>query len=265
MVVTLGMRNAQCQSVTDRDVIDFPAVLRELGARGGLEVRVVVPPTKDLIGDPGERAVQPRRFLPLGWREIAVARREREAVLCAHGLGRDDADGQIELLHHAAHDLELLPVLLPEHRDVRLDQVEELQDDGTYAMEESRARRAFELFGERRRDDPVDLGRRIHFLLLRCEQDVDTQTLQCFEIGFERTRIAVEVLVRPELEPVDEDAGDHRVAVLARDAHELQVPIVQIAHRWHERDFASVGKSCVKLGSGGDDIHRGARYCGSSV
>ena len=57
-----------------------------------------------------------------------------------------------------------------------------------------------------------------------------------------RARIAVEVLVRPELQPVDEDAGDHRVAVLARDPAQRQMAVVQVAHRRHERDALGAGE-----------------------
>ena len=101
----------------------------------------------------------------------------------------------------------------------------------------------------------MNLRRRIHLLLLRHEQNIDAFAPQALAIGFERARITVEVLVRPELQPVDEDAGDNRVAVLARDAHKLQMALVQIAHRRYERDGAGIGQKIVQLGGGGRDLH----------
>jgi hypothetical protein len=41
------------------------------------------------------------------------------------------------LLDHAANDLELLAILLAEHRDVGLHQIEEFQHDGADAVEEA--------------------------------------------------------------------------------------------------------------------------------
>src|SRR5438552_1939865 len=132
---------------------------------------------------------------------------------------------------------------------------EELQHYGAYAVEESRPRCAFQLLGQWRRDHTINLWCRVHLLFLRREQNVDAFTLQTLAIGFERARITVEVLVRPELQPVNENAGDDRVAVFLSDAHELQMALVQIAHRRHERDSTGIGKKLVQLGGSGRDLH----------
>ena len=63
--------------------------------------------------------------------------------------------------------------------------------------------------------------------------------LESGAVGLERARIAVEVLVRSELQPVDEDARDDGVAVLRAMLHQRQVARVQVAHRRHERDALS--------------------------
>ena len=122
-------------------------------------------------------------------------------------------------------------------------------------MEESRPRCAFKLFGQGRRSHAINLRCRVHLLFLRREKNVDAFALQTLAIGFERARITVEVLVRSELQPVDEDARDDRVAVLVRDAHELEMALVQIAHRRHERDGAGFGEKPVQRGGSGRDLH----------
>jgi hypothetical protein len=47
----------------------------------------------------------------------------------------DDLDRQLQVGHHPPDHLQLLPVLLPEHREVRLDLVEQDVDDGGDALE----------------------------------------------------------------------------------------------------------------------------------
>ena len=99
------------------------------------------------------------------------------------------------------------------------------------------------------------MGRRIHLLIEWREQHVDALALETRAVGVERPRIAIEVLVRTELQPVDEDARDDRVAVLARDAAKLQVAFVQVAHRRHERHAARAVEALRELGCGADNFH----------
>ena len=65
----------------------------------------------------------------LGGREQSVARREREAVLVAHGGDDAELELEVEVADHPAHDLDLLRVLLAEVGRVRPDDVEELAAD----------------------------------------------------------------------------------------------------------------------------------------
>ena len=91
---------------------------------------------------------------------------------------------------------------------------------------------------------------------MRREQDVDAFALEPAAIRFERARIAVEVLVRPELQPVDEDAGDDAVAVRARDAHQREMALVQVAHRRHERHLVGAREPLAQRFRGFNQIHR---------
>jgi hypothetical protein len=134
-----------------------------------------------------------------------------------------------------------LAILLAEDGDVGLHEVKELENDSAHAMKESGPRRAFELVRERRRLHAIDLRRRIHLLLLRREQHVDAFALETLTIGLHGSRVAVEILVRPELQPVDENARDDGVAVLAGDPAQRKMAGVQVAHRRHERYPAGTG------------------------
>ena len=55
-------------------------------------------------------------------------------------------------------------------------------------------------------------------------------------VPLEVARIAVEILVRPELRRVDEHGHDHDVGALPRQVDEREVPLVEGAHRRDERD-----------------------------
>src|SRR5438046_8012887 len=193
------MRNAQREAVADRDVIDLPAVARKIRARCRFEIGVVMAAAEDFVGYSRESTVEARRLETLFRRKIAVARREREPVLGANRFRWNDANRHVELLHHATHDLELLAIFFAEHRDIRPHEAEELQHYGAYAVEESRPRCAFKLFGQGRRSHAINLRCRVHLLFLRRETNVDAFALQTLAIGFERARITVEVLVRSEL------------------------------------------------------------------
>jgi len=50
------------------------------------------------------------------------------------------------------------------------------------------------------------------------------------------TRIAGEILVRAELQRIDEDAHGHALGELAGAVHEAQMALVQVAHGGNEAD-----------------------------
>ena len=53
-------------------------------------------------------------------------------------------------------------------------------------------------------------------------------------VGFQRPRVTVEVLARPELQPVHEDAHHRARRARLGDADQPDVPVVQVAHGGHE-------------------------------
>ena len=146
--------------------------------------------------------------------------------------------------------------IISEYRNVGLDKIEELEHDGAHAVKETGARRALEFLRERRWLHAIDLRRRIHLLLSRHEQHVDAFAFEAAPIRIRRSRVTVEVLVRPELQPVDEDAGDDGVAALARDPAQREVALVQIAHRRNECHALRVREMFRKFGGGVNDLHR---------
>jgi drug/metabolite transporter (DMT)-like permease len=255
VIVAFGVRNAEREAVADRDVVDLPAPRRKLHPARGLEVRVIRAAAGNCVGDAAQHAVEVRCLGPFRGGQVVVARGQREAVRCTDRLGGDDLDRHVELLHHAADDLELLTVLLAEHRDVGLHEVEQLEDDRAHAVEESGPRRALELLAKRRRLDAVDLRRRVHLLFLRIEEHVDPFALEARAISLQRPRIAVEVLVGAELKAIDEDAGNDGVAVLAGDPAQGQMAIVQIAHRGDEGDALERREVLREFRGGMDDFH----------
>ena len=81
------------------------------------------------------------------------------------------------------------------------------------------------------------------------------QALQAGTIGFQRARVFVEILVRPELQRVHEDARHDAVAVLACEAHQVEMAFMQIAHGRDEGDGMLLGQSCAQIGDSRYDVH----------
>ncbi len=203
-----------------------------------------------------QRAVQLGRLGALFVRQVRIARRQRQAVLGAHRLGGDDVDRQRELVGHAAHDHQLLVVLLAEHRHARLHAREQLHHHRAHALEEAGAEFAFEDVAQVvRRLDAVFLRLGVHVALGGREQHVDAFLLQLLDVCLQRARVFVEVFVGAELQPVDEDRRDHRVAVLARQAHQAQVALMQVAHGRHEGDAVLAAQLVAQFLDRGDDFH----------
>ena len=108
----------------------------------------------------------------LAGREVAVARREREAVGGAHGRHAGDLDAERQVARHAAHDHELLVVLLAEERALRPHEAEEARDHGGDAAEVAGACTALELAGQRAGIDRRGEALRVDRLDARREHDV---------------------------------------------------------------------------------------------
>ena len=76
-------------------------------------------------------------------------------------------------------------------------------------------------------------------------------TEQLFLVGGQCARVGVEVFICTELKRIDENTDDNYVAKRTCFAHQVQVPLVQIAHGRYKSDvlsgMASVAKSGLEL------------------
>jgi hypothetical protein len=81
----------------------------------------------------------------------------------------------------------------------------------------------------------------IHFLSRRLKDEIDACVLGDANVTLLVPGILFEVLCRPELSRVHEDADDDDVAFLPRRVEQGEVPAVQRTHRRHEPDLLAAG------------------------
>lgn len=189
-------------------------------------------PTLDIA----ERGVNVRRGGTLFWCEIDVTRAHREAVGLSHNWADSNFHRDIQIAHHAANNESLLGVLLAEESDVRLHDIEELEDDRAHAAKVAGAAEAAEMLGERRFFDPGGEIGRVHIGGVRCKDQIYAFFCAGAAVGSEGTRVFLKVLFWTELRGVDEDGDDDPIAVATRGAYEGQVAFVQSAHGGDEGD-----------------------------
>jgi hypothetical protein len=79
--------------------------------------------------------VDQRRARTLFRRQVLVARAHRQAIGFAQRLARQQFDREREVADHVPDHRELLVILAPEPRDVRLHLVEQARDHGGHAIE----------------------------------------------------------------------------------------------------------------------------------
>ncbi len=159
-------------------------------------------------------------------------------------------------MDHAAHDHQLLVVLLAEHGDARLRARQQLHHYRAHALEEAGSEFAFQDVAQVvRRLHAVFLRLRVHVALGGRKQHVDAFLLQLLDVVLQRARVLVEILIGTELQPVDEDRRDHRVTVLTRQAHQRQVAFMQVAHGRHEGRPVLSAQLVPQLVNGGNDFH----------
>ncbi len=210
----------------------------------------------NFLSDKIQGLEQHRRFGPLGLRQVHIARRQRQAILGAIGFRPDDLRWQRKLAAHITHHHQLLVILLAEHGHLRLHARKQFQHDGGDTGEEAGTELALERIAQvGRRVDAEFLGLRVQVLLGRREQHVHAFLFQFFHVGLEGARVLVEVFVGAELQAVDEDGRDHRIAMLARQSHQRQVALVQVAHGGNKGGAQLTAELVTQFFNGGDDFH----------
>jgi len=190
-----------------------------------------------------ERLIEARREVALARRQQPVAGAVGEPVVVAHHGHRRDLHRHAQVRDQAAHDHEVLVVLLAEHRDVRLHDLQQLGRDRRDALEVARPRLALEDARQLRHVDArraLEAGRE-HLEGGRREQEVGAGLARQLLVVLGGARVAAVVLLRAELQRIDERAHDHARCALAGVGDQRQVALVQAAHRLHQRDRLAGG------------------------
>ena len=193
--------------------------------------------------------------------QIAVARAQGKAVRVADCGADGDFDGKVEVAGHGAEDGDLGGVLLAEEGAVRLEDVEELGDDGADAAEVAGAGLAVEAVAQVAWiDESAQAARGVHLRGHRSEDQVYAFFFEEVEVGVERAGVAGEVFIGAELGGVDEDGGGYVGAGLAGGADEAEVALVESAHSGDEaqrclRGSAESTEGGAGFGDGGEELH----------
>ena len=116
--------------------------------------------------------------------------------------------------------------------------------------------RAFENVLEVGRLDHESLRLRVDLRLGGGEHDVHAHVFHHFRIGVQGARVALEIFLRPELDPVDEYADDGARRAMLREAHQLDVARVEIAHGRDEDVVGLALQPLAQIPHRSDDVHR---------
>jgi hypothetical protein len=153
-------------------------------------------------------------------RIAAIARAQGQAVGLADNRKNPDRDIKVQVLDHLLEDDGLLGVFLPEKGQVRLDDMEELEDNRGDSFEVAGPRAAAEFVLQNGNLDGGLVSFGIHLLGTGNKKIIDGLSLQEPRVPVEVPRIPVEVLSRPELEGVDENADHSHVSALPAFSHQ---------------------------------------------
>ena len=212
-----------------------------------------------VLGGP-QGAREGQRAVALAGIQPPVAARHRQPVGFADRRHDVERDREVEVAHHAAHDGDLLGVLLAEERHVGRDDVEELGHHRADAGEMAGAAvGALEHVGQALDADGGREARRVDLLGRRGEEHVDAELGRLGRVARLVARIGGQVGRLLELGGVDEQRHDDLVAAIARDLKQCVVAAVEGAHGGHEADRAAGGAGLARrgahLGVGADEPH----------
>lgn len=173
--------------------------------------------------------------------ESGISGGKGEAVIFADGRVTDDLDRHVEVPDHAMNEGELLEVLFTKDREVGLEDIKELQDNGEDAVKVSRSGLSAKVFGEEGfRDENRVIGL-VESLFFGDEGDIDTLGFAQGKVIFQGPGIIGEVCRAVELDGVDEDR-DHDGScwphVFSGGAEEFEVAFVQGSHGGNEGEWA---------------------------
>ena len=155
----------------------------------------------------------------------------------------DDVDTEIEVGSQAAHDRELLVVLLAEQGHMWASRSEQFGDHGRDAIEVPWPCSALHRVGQARHPHRGGEPLRIHRRGGRDEDDIDSFGIAGVQVVVEWPWIVIEIDAFAELEGIDEDRNDDGVSELPCGSYQLEVTAMQRPHRGDQRN-RSAGRAC---------------------
>ena len=136
----------------------------------------------------------------------------------------------------------MLEVLFAKAGDVRLDEIEEFADDGGNTTEMTRTAGAFQHGGQPGNINvSLAVGAlRVNFRWRRREHEIHFAFVQLFAIFLQRSWVAYQIVRAVKLHWVHENTDHHDVSARFRFLNQFHMTIVQVAHRWHQRNAFTV-------------------------
>lgn len=247
----VGTDGGQGVRITGGDVVDGAEASRKDGGCGSGGCRIDGRAGFDGLSARGHGGVEGGRDGAFGRREVSVARGQSEAIGLAAGGGTNDRQGQVEVADHLSEDCELLVVLFAEDRDVGCDLTEEFAAHGCDAAEKVGAKVCFEAEGCTGGFDFGGKAWGIHFSRRGGPYGADCEGGELRAVGVELAGVAVEVFVGGELLWVDEDRDDDVGGFGFCQADEVEVTVMECAHRRNEGNGTAVGADCRDVGAEG--------------
>ncbi len=171
--------------------------------------------------------------------KINIARTHGQAVGFANDRHPDDFHRQVEIVGHASNHRQLLEILAPEKRQMRLDNGEQLGHHRGHATKVPRPAAPAKGIGQPFDIDIGGVPKGVHLPRFRGENQIDAGGFGESRVPAQIAGIGFEILPLPELGRVDEDRQHQQIASLAPLVEQRTMAVVQITHCRHEGDAPS--------------------------
>ena len=147
----------------------------------------------------------------------------------------------------------LLEILLPEYRDIRLNDTEQAADDRRNPVKVSRSEYTAKFRSDHRHGDRrcVIDSEWVHRLYIGYEQQVGIDLFEAPPVTLERTRVPVKIITLAKLRWIDKNRHDNTLGMLTRQRDQTEMTVMQIAHGRHKRNMLATVSPVDKLLSQG--------------
>jgi hypothetical protein len=194
----------------------------------------------------------------VGRRQMTIPRTEGQPIGFANRRTPNDDGRQEERADHAAHECELLPVLLAEVRSFGLGDLEQLHDHCEDAVKVPGSVSAFQFQRAIRFGDAKSVAVGVEVLGSGQQQEVCVLGPEYSEVVLQGSRIAGQVSGVVELCGVDEDTDDRQVVLASTATYQRPMAVVQSAHGRHEAERESRARlRDARLAPRGDVLEHG--------